>query len=75
MITSQLSMFGLQSEMGPDPMTNLGTRFLPFSGTLVRSIVMSITGYPFGWNWNNKVSAQIVNLTRNVTPLSVLPYP
>ena len=73
-ITSQPSMSGVQSVIGPNPTANLRSGFPPSFATPVRSIVMSSTGYPFGWNWNSGVSAQIVNPIRSVTPSSVLPY-
>ena len=75
MITSQSSMSSVQFGIGPNRMTNLGSGFPPSSGTLVGSIVMSSTSYPFGWNWNSGVSSQTINFILSVPPSSVLPYP
>jgi hypothetical protein len=33
-ITYQLSMFGVQSRIGPNPTNNIGSGFPPFVGTL-----------------------------------------
>ena len=68
-------MFSVQSNIGPNPLANLGSGTPPSSGTLVRFIVMSNIGYLFGWKWNSGVSAQTINLIRSVPPLSHLPYP
>lgn len=71
MITCQPSMSTKQSGIGLNPMANPRSVFVPSSGSLVGSTIMSTTSYTFGWNWNRGVSAQ----TESVTPMSVLPYP
>lgn len=49
--------------------------FLPSSGTLVGSTVMSSTSYPFGWNWNSGDSVTPVNFIVSVLPSSGFPFP
>ena len=60
MLTSQPTISGVQSKIGPNPMANLGSAFPPYSGTLVGSMVMSTIG-PFGWDWNIGVSEHTVS--------------
>lgn len=37
-------------------------------------MVMSSTVYPFGWNLNNGISVQTINVIGSVPPSSGLPY-
>ena len=75
MITSQLSMYGIQSSIGPNLMFNLVSGFLPSSSTLESSLIMSIMCYPFGWNWNTRPTFTHINMIGSVSPSSGIPFP